>query len=278
METIIKATHIKKEFHSQKVIKDISIDIKKGECIAFTGKNGCGKSTLLKILCGLSNPSAGKLYTKNCLKISYIPERFPKLNFTVMQYLMRIGSITGLTKNEIIDVCNTMLLAFHIQEYADASLKNLSKGSLQKVAIIQALLNDCDVLFMDEPLLGQDKNSVVNFINLMRKLKEKNRTIVMSCHEEILVSKLADKVYSMSDGCLKHLNLIDYKTFQRIHIEDIKRPLSKSIETCVCKIDYREDEVILTVNEEECNYILNLIIKENIRIKEIDYENIIEFD
>ncbi len=82
-------------------------------------------------------------------------------------------------------------------------MKYLSKGTLQKVGVIQALLKIPDILILDEPLSGQDVQSQEMFVKLMKELNQGGMTLVMACHEKYLVEQLAQEVYQIDQGCIK---------------------------------------------------------------------------
>ncbi len=84
MEDLIKLEHISKDFDQRTVLQDVTLSIGHKETIALIGANGSGKSTLLRIICGLLRPSSGKIYSNldKETRISYVPERFPKLRLT----------------------------------------------------------------------------------------------------------------------------------------------------------------------------------------------------
>lgn len=200
MEEIITITNLTKKYKKKTILNNINLTISRGESIVFTGNNGIGKSTLLKIICGLVNFNSGNVSYSKKISFQYIPEHFPKKNFTIEQYIRLMGKIDGLT-NQIID-CKTSELykEFQIEGMLKTPLKYLSKGSLQKVNVIQALLKKPDVLVLDEPLSGQDTKSQQVFIDKILDLLSKDVTVLMSCHERHLITAITDKVYEIDEG------------------------------------------------------------------------------
>ena len=96
-------------------------------------------------------------------------------------------------------------------------MKNMSKGSLQKVGVIQALMAPHEIMLLDEPLSGQDAQSQEVFISKMNELKEQGITIFISCHEKKLIDELSDKVYTIEHGKLKDVKEIQESMF-RIYV------------------------------------------------------------
>ena len=199
---IIKISNLTKSFQQKIILKHVNLEIYPGETVAFTGENGSGKSTMLKIIGGLMNATSGTILVDRNLKFAYIPERFDKINFTIPEYLYYIGSIDGLSKQQITTVTNELYRVFFLEDMIQTPMKFLSKGTLQKVAVIQALLVKPDILLLDEPLSGQDHLSQKKFVELMLQLKQEGVTIIMSCHEQFLVEQLSDRVLRIENNSI----------------------------------------------------------------------------
>lgn len=199
METIVRIKDLSKRFGDNILFKGTNLDIGRGETVALTGCNGTGKSTLLKMIAGFMKPSSGTISFDQGLKFNYIPDRFPKLNLCMEELIRHLAGIEGLEMSEIKERSMHYFEMFQVVEMIHTPLKFLSKGTLQKVAVIQALMSMPDVLLLDEPLSGQDKMSQIRFIKEMKRFKENKVTIIMSCHEPFLIDQLADTVYHIAD-------------------------------------------------------------------------------
>ena len=193
---------IVKQYNKKVVLNDISLTIKESESIAFTGHNGCGKSTLLKIIAGLVQPTAGKVQYERPFLFHYVPEHFPKMRLTAMQYFLSQGKMDGLEDAELKEKIQSLSEDFFLNTMLDTPMKHLSKGSLQKVGVIQALLKEPDILLLDEPLSGQDVKSQQVFIEKINALRKKGVTVLMSCHEPYLIDAITDHVYRLDGGIL----------------------------------------------------------------------------
>jgi len=199
LEKQIEITSLMKCFGKNIILEDINLTISQGQSIAFIGHNGCGKSTLLKILSGLTVYQKGKLNYAKKLKFNYVPENFPKMAITAREYIYSVGLIEGLSKDFVVKRSNELFQAFFMEEMVDNLIKNLSKGTIQKVNVIQAMLSKPDLLLLDEPLSGQDIASQKVFIHLINKMNEDGVTIVMSCHEDFLINAVSKTVYEIKD-------------------------------------------------------------------------------
>ncbi|SDY14599.1 ABC-type multidrug transport system, ATPase component [Evansella caseinilytica] len=176
------------------ILENISLTVSTNECLAVTGKNGSGKSTLLRLLAGFLPPAKGEIH-RNAQTIGYVPERPPEvLRFTPEEYLKHMGQIAGIDSARLHAHIKQLFSQMGLDKYQAVPLKNLSKGNKQKVNIIQALLNDPEILLMDEPLSGLDADSQKDLEELLKALKNTGITIIFTAHEPGLPEQLADRI------------------------------------------------------------------------------------
>jgi ABC-2 type transport system ATP-binding protein len=138
------------------VVRGVSADLPAGRLVRVAGRNGSGKSTLLRVVAGVSLPSAGRVTGRpHC---GYVPERFPGgLPFSGREYLRHLARVHGLrgeTGRRRVEECLERLGA---AGYADQSLRSMSKGMCQKMAIAQALLPSPGLIVLDEAWTGLDQ-------------------------------------------------------------------------------------------------------------------------
>lgn len=195
---MIEASNIQKKYDGKTVLKDISLQAERGEAIGLVGVNGCGKSTLLRILAGLSNPSAGEVRRPEGIRMAFIPDRYEKNNMTLGRFMEHMYLME--TEGEDHDCMERYLRQFHLETMLKTPMKYLSKGTLQKAAVIQALLGKRDLMFLDEPLSGQDTLSQMTLIQELRRRKEEGMALIMACHETCLIEELADRIYEIREG------------------------------------------------------------------------------
>ena len=203
MEELITLQNVSKNYGNKSVLNNINLSLLSGETLAIIGVNGAGKSTLLKVMAGLCCLSNGKRIErerKDKIKIGYVPEHFPKLNFTPYEYICHMGKMQGLSQANIYKVSEELFDIFNITSMKDTRIKFLSKGTIQKVAVVQAIIEKPDILLLDEPLSGQDIESQEKFIGILQKFKTEKICIALACHERYLVDKLADKVVTIEKG------------------------------------------------------------------------------
>jgi len=198
MDELLTATHIRKVYGGHTVLDDISLSVRRGEAIAFVGANGCGKSTLLRILSGMTVPTSGTVQAAKGMRAGLIPDRYEKIPLTISRFMSHMLRLEGLDSS----AAESYYRMFLLEDMLDMPMKYLSKGTLQKVAAVQALIGQRDILFVDEPLSGQDALSRLNLIEELRKRKRGGMALVIACHEPFLIESLADRIYEIRDGQL----------------------------------------------------------------------------
>lgn len=260
MRELIRLEQITKQYGEKIVLKEITQTFYQGQSVAFVGHNGCGKSTMLKIIAQLIGVTKGKVtYEKNLL-FHYVPERFPLVALTGRQYLHSMGTMDGLKEIEIGNQIEKLGHDFFLDELLDLPMKSMSKGTLQKIGVIQALLRKPDVLLLDEPLSGQDRESKKVFIEKINQLREDEMTIFMSCHEKKLLDAVAQDVYTIENGCLRPCEYQEDKQYQVI-LENVaeREPME---EMQIFGKNYR-----LLLSEAECDKVLPELIQEGWRLR-----------
>lgn len=200
---IIRLENVTKRYGDKLVLDRIDKVFHRGQSVAFVGHNGCGKSTLLRIIAGLTVPSDGRAVHSRGLLFHYIPEKFPATPVTARQYLLKMGMLDGMRKDEAGKRAESLGDDFFLGGLLDVPMKSLSKGTLQKIGVIQALMTRPDILLLDEPVSGQDKESQKVLIEKTNELRSEDVTILMSCHEEHIVNAIAKDVYTIRGGRLE---------------------------------------------------------------------------
>lgn len=241
---IIKVKNLVKKYDDRLIFDDISLDIMKGESIALTGHNGMGKSTLIKILCGLTSITSGEVIRDKNLKFNYIPENFSPLNIKAGEYIKLIGEIEGISKDDFVKKTNYLYKEFNLENMINTSMKNLSKGTLQKISVVQALVSKPDILLLDEPLSGQDSDSQKTFIRMVRELIKDGVTVIMSCHELFLIDQLSSRILQVKDSKIFEIKREDISSEKHASMTFYRKEADKSFVTQNIKgiYDYRENE------------------------------------
>ena len=170
-------------FEHQQALKNISLEIKKGEFFGILGRNGSGKSTLLKILAGIYQPTSGsvriegKLVPFIELGVGFNPELTGRENV----YLN--GALLGFTRAEIADMYDDIVAFAELERFMDQKLKNYSSGMQVRLAFSVATRAQADVLLIDEVLAVGDADFQKKCFDYFRKLKASNTTVAERSEE-----------------------------------------------------------------------------------------------
>lgn len=201
---IIELNEISKSYKTNLVLDKISYIFMEASCYLIVGSNGSGKSSLLKGIIGINNYSSGTLTITDEKKgrIAYIPEKiiFPDY-VSIIDFLSSLANI-GVSEKVDIEVIEKYLEEWKLSAAKDKYLKNLSKGMIQKVLIIQGLLVDANIYIFDEPLNGLDDKMQNKFMEIIRDLKEMGKTILISTHYKEKFRKLADVILKIENGMI----------------------------------------------------------------------------
>jgi len=221
---VIKVEHLYKNFGKLEVLKDISVNIKKGEVIAVIGPSGSGKSTFLRCLNKLEDPTKGNIYIqgKNLMDdktdINKIREKvgmvFQHFNLfphkTVLQNLtLAPMKIKNTKKEEIEEKAYTLLDKVGLREKANVYPNQLSGGQKQRIAIARALAMDPSVILFDEPTSALDPEMIKEVLDVMRELALEGMTMIVVTHEMGFAKSVADRVFFMDQGTILEDNSPD---------------------------------------------------------------------
>ena len=211
------ATHsISKAFGSFWANKEITIHLQGGEIISLLGENGAGKTTLMNILYGLYQPTEGSLSIKEeSCTISCPKDAIDKGISMVHQHFMLVDSLSVLEniiigkeprKKILIDISSARLKVNNLSKMyglginVDAKVGSLSVGEKQRVELLKALYNDCDILILDEPTAVLTPEEVDTFFRILKKLKEAGKGIILISHKLRETMAVADRIYIMRTG------------------------------------------------------------------------------
>ncbi|WP_075981384.1 ATP-binding cassette domain-containing protein [Bacillus massilinigeriensis] len=271
-KVIFEAQNASKVIEGLKILEGIDINLTNGEVVAITGQNGSGKSSLLKLIAGIYEPSSGKVI-RSPKRISYVPEHFPEnIRFKMNEYLLLLGEMSGRKKEELSIEMTYWAHAFGIEGYLDTPLKKLSKGTKQKVGVIQSLLMKADVILLDEPLSGLDEVSQHVLINQIQQIK-KEKTIIFTSHEAFLVETIANRKIELSNGRI----IANERVVKRELIRVIRSrvPSKQGIEKITGVIDCQienDSVAVITVKEKDSDLVLKELLLKNASILEVREE------
>lgn len=212
---MIQVKNIKKSFGKIEVLKDINLEIKKGEIVAILGPSGSGKSTLLRCLNLLEKPNDGEIIfgnqdilSKKC-DVNKIRENIGMVfqNFNLFPNMTVLENITvapiklkKISKDEAINDALNLLDRVGLLDKKDAYPSQLSGGQKQRIAIARALAMKPEVLLFDEPTSALDPEMVKEVLDVMKELADEGMTMAVVTHEIGFAKEVASKVVFMDGG------------------------------------------------------------------------------
>jgi ABC-2 type transport system ATP-binding protein len=197
---VIKTINLTKKYGDMFAIRNINLDLEKGDLFGFIGPNGAGKTTTMRIIATLLTPTYGEAYVcgnsiytdpKEIRRlVGYMPDLFGVYDdMTVIEYLEFFAAAYRINGPQRRKRCDEMLEIVDLDFKRDAYANTLSRGQTQRLGLARVLLHDPAVLLLDEPLSGLDPRARIAMRNVLRKLGEMGKTIIVSSH---ILPELAD--------------------------------------------------------------------------------------
>ncbi len=197
---MIKTVNLTKKYDDMYAIKGINLDLSAGDLFGFIGPNGAGKTTTMRIVATLLAPTYGEAYVcghsiythpKEIRRlVGFMPDFFGVYDdMTVIEYLEFFAAAYRIHGPERRKRCNEMLEIVDLDFKREAYANTLSRGQTQRLGLARTLLHDPAVLLLDEPLSGLDPRARIEMRNLLRRLGQMGKTIVVSSH---ILPELAD--------------------------------------------------------------------------------------
>jgi ABC-2 type transport system ATP-binding protein len=198
---MLAITDVSKSFNRKLALDAVSLHVQKGEIYGLLGPNGAGKTTLIRIINQIIEADKGtlrfdgKLMSNEHLRlIGYLPEeRGLYKSMGVLEQLVFLAQLRGMSKENAIKSANFWLEKFDIIDWSKKRIEELSKGMAQKVQFIAALVHEPDLLILDEPLSGFDPLNVELILNELKSLKSQGKTIILSTHNMRSVEEICDR-------------------------------------------------------------------------------------
>ena len=210
---MLKIKNLKKSFNGIKVLKNINLEVEKGERIVIIGPSGSGKSTLLRCINRMTNPTSGFIYFNDILltneniteyrqKIGMVFQTFNLFNnLTVLNNIILAPVKLGLmTEQDAKKKACEYLKKINLIDKINVYPQSLSGGERQRVAIIRTLMTNPEIILFDEPTSALDPEMVKEVQELMLKLAADGMTMIIVTHEVSFVKKVATKIIFLDEG------------------------------------------------------------------------------
>lgn len=208
---MIEIQSLSKKFNDFTAVNNVDLSIETGEFIGVLGPNGAGKTTIIKILTGLLKPTAGNVFIKGSLmsrnnkKIKSIMGIVPQYSnldkeLTVYENLVFAAKLFKVDNYK--DKINELLEFVELLDFKDRIVTNLSGGMARRLTIAKALINDPDIIILDEPTVGIDLNGRRKIWDILKYMKSKNKTILLTTHYIEEAEYLCSRVCLIDKGTI----------------------------------------------------------------------------
>lgn len=222
---VLSIKNLYKSYGDNSILKDVSFDVNKGECVVIIGSSGSGKSTLLRCINLLETPDQGEILfndvnilqknvniNKIRSKLAMVFQSFNLFNnLNVLQNCV-IGQTKVLKRNkkEAEKIAIDNLNKVGLSERINFKIKDISGGQKQRVAIARSLSMNPDVILFDEPTSALDPAMVMEVLKVMKELAQEGVTMVVVTHEMNFAKNVADKIIFMENGSISEIGDSNY--------------------------------------------------------------------
>jgi ABC-2 type transport system ATP-binding protein len=291
---VITIENLKKEYSSKSFSKNkilaldgVSFEVGAGEIFGLLGPNGAGKTTLIKVLLGITFPTSGggKLFEKDLndvktkSKIGYLPENhsFPNY-FSGEQVLHHFGKLSGLSSDQVKRKADEYLEVVGMKEWRKIKIRKYSKGMMQRIGLAQAMINNPDLIFLDEPTDGVDPIGRKEIRDVLLNLKSQGKTIFLNSHllseTELICDRVAilNKGKLIKEGRVEDITSTDSYAFATSElIDEVYNSLLNNYKAVIQSKSYF---LVPANNLEEVNKIIDYLRSKNILIQSVSKEKI----
>lgn len=262
---VVEINNLTKRYGEFTALDNLSLTLDRGSILGFIGPNGAGKTTTIKILVGLSKATSGSatIAGEDCLAnpkkvrelVGYMPDKFGSYdNMRVREYLDFFGAAYGIRRKdrtirieEVLDITNAAWMK-------DRYVESLSHGMQQRVGLARTLLHKPEVLILDEPANGLDPQARIEMRDVILRLAEEGRTLIVTSHILPELSRICNQVAIIAGGKLRACGTLTDVT-QQLSQERTVEVLLLNSEACstaatVCKNTLPEAEVTISETEQ----------------------------
>ncbi len=246
---MIKTHDLTKKYGDSYAIQSIELELNEGDLFGFIGPNGAGKTTTMRIIATLLNPTWGEAYVcgnsiytqpKEIRRlVGYMPDFFGVYDdMKVIEYLEFFAAAYRIKGPERRRVCDAKLEVVDLDFKRDAYANTLSRGQTQRLGLARVLLHDPQVLLLDEPLSGLDPRARIEMRNLLRRLGEMGKTIIVSSHILPELADICNKIGIIDKGVMTYnaevsevLRKVRENVVLRVRVTDRTEAAAQLIET-----------------------------------------------
>jgi ABC-2 type transport system ATP-binding protein len=207
----IDACRLRKTYGTRAAVRDLTLQVGRGEAFGFLGPNGAGKSTSIKMLLGLVEPTGGRALllgqpvgTREVrARIGFLPEHFRFYDWlSASELILFHGRLCGLAEDALRRKIPQLLERVGLGAQSNKPIRSFSKGMMQRVGLAQAIVNDPEILFLDEPTSGLDPAGRKLVRDVISEQRDRGATVFLNSHLLGEVEQSCDRVAFIRDGCI----------------------------------------------------------------------------
>jgi len=195
---VLEVDGLSKSYGERTALREVSLDVSRGELLAVLGPNGAGKTTLLSILAGITKPDSGRIDRSNG-EVGWVPQEAGLYRrLTIEENLRLFARMEG--AEDVEGIIERMLEQTGLEERRHDQVSSLSGGNQQRINIAIGLLGDPSVLLLDEPSSGLDPSQRVRLWEFVAGLAKGGTTVIYSTHQIEEASHYGDRLVVLADG------------------------------------------------------------------------------
>jgi ABC-2 type transport system ATP-binding protein len=285
----LKKEYSSKSFSNKKILAldGVSFEVGEGEIFGLLGPNGAGKTTLIKILLGITFPTSGngKLFDRNLndvktkARLGYLPENhsFPSY-FSGEQVLYHFGKLGGMSSEDVKRKADEYLNIVGMNDWRKIKIKKYSKGMMQRIGLAQAMINNPDLIFLDEPTDGVDPIGRKEIRDVLLALKSQGKTIFLNSHLLSEIEMICDRVAILNKGLLikegRVEDITSTDSFAFVTSELNNEVYNLLLNNYKAVIQSKTNFLVPANNLDEVNKIIDFLRSQNILIQSVSKEKI----
>ncbi|MCK4380104.1 MAG: ABC transporter ATP-binding protein [Candidatus Lokiarchaeota archaeon] len=215
-EVVMKFENLTKKYGNFTAVNEINLEVRRGEIIGLVGPNGAGKTTTIKMMAKILRPNSGRILIRTnhseledlqkvsstITQIGFLIDIPSFYNMTAYQLLRYFANLQNYPKDQIDKRINELIRLFKLTEWKHEKVKTFSKGMVQKLGMIQAIIHDPEIVILDEPQTGLDPLARVEIRRYIRKLQSQGKTIFIASHMLYEISEVCDKIALINYGSI----------------------------------------------------------------------------